>query len=139
MPMSAKDHELLGNANTARRKLYKAILYDMALKLTLHYCYRCGKTIDRVEDLSIDHKISWRLSSDPAKSFFDLNNIAFSHLRCNVSAGDRTLAIRHKKSITHCPKGHEYTNHNTRMYGNRRNCRECGRVASKLWKSNNRG
>lgn len=28
-------------------------------------------------------------------------------------------------SKTHCPKGHEYTNENTFMKGNSRNCRKC--------------
>lgn len=29
------------------------------------------------------------------------------------------------QSITHCPKGHEYNEENTRMYRGRRNCRAC--------------
>jgi hypothetical protein len=35
-----------------------------------------------------------------------------------------------KRAITHCPKGHEYTPENTRLKqpGDRRECRECGRI-----------
>ena len=34
--------------------------------------------------------------------------------------------------ITCCPKGHEYTPENTRMYRGKRNCRECSRLKQRL-------
>lgn len=37
----------------------------------------------------------------------------------------------HNSAKTHCPSGHEYTPENTRLYGGRRYCRACSRVASK--------
>lgn len=39
-----------------------------------------------MDELSIEHKTPWLDSEDPKALFFDLNNIAFSHLSCNVSA-----------------------------------------------------
>jgi hypothetical protein len=35
---------------------------------------------------------------------------------------------------THCPKGHPYSPENTRMYQERRFCRECGRDAERKYK-----
>ena len=39
--------------------------------------------------------------------------------------------IRYKQTITHCPKGHEYSDSNTRVYQGRRWCRECDRIRNK--------
>jgi hypothetical protein len=45
----------------------------------------------------------------------------------NVRRGKDGNAWR--KAKTHCPKGHEYTAENVRLRpGNRRECRECGRI-----------
>lgn len=46
--------------------------------------------------------------------------------RTNVLRGNG-FASRHAKK-THCPKGHEYTPENTRIYRGMRNCRECARI-----------
>lgn len=44
-------------------------------------CYKCGEQIQTPEELSLEHKENW-LHRDPAL-FWDLNNISFSHWRCN--------------------------------------------------------
>lgn len=49
-------------------------------------CFRCKKPIVNYQDLSIDHKKSW-LDKD-IRRFWDLANIAFSHLGCNAAAGN---------------------------------------------------
>ena len=36
---------------------------------------------------------------------------------------------------THCPKGHEYSEKNTRIYKGRRNCQECSRIACRNYYS----
>jgi hypothetical protein len=83
---SRKD-ELLGMPHgTANGKLTKMILYDLADRLNLLNCYRCGKHIDSLKELSVEHKEAWMSALDPKASYFDLNNIAFSHLRCNIVA-----------------------------------------------------
>lgn len=69
---------------TARGRLSRLILFSFAQRLELDTCFRCGEKIERVEDLSIEHKVPW-LDVDPAL-FWDLNNIAFSHLSCNSGA-----------------------------------------------------
>jgi len=37
------------------------------------------------ENFTIEHKVPWLDSEDPVKMFFDLDNIAFSHHKCNVA------------------------------------------------------
>jgi hypothetical protein len=74
---------------TAANRLRKSIMFMMAQKLGMDKCFRCGGRIETAEILSIEHKESWQLSERPYEKFFDLENIAFSHLPCNISAGSR--------------------------------------------------
>jgi hypothetical protein len=75
---------------TATHQLRKQILFSLVMRCGLDICFQCGMRITRVEDLSIEHKVPWLDSDDPVRLFFDLSNISFSHLRCNVSAGRRS-------------------------------------------------
>lgn len=76
---------LLGTSTTvAGYRLRKSILFSMVKRLGEDICYRCGKTIDHIDDLTIDHKADWREADDPKVTFFDLENIAFSHFLCNT-------------------------------------------------------
>ena len=72
---------------TAQSRLRKMIMFQMVQKLGLDICFRCGKKIEKIEDLSIEHKIPWLNSNKPKELFWDLSNIAFSHLSCNSRAG----------------------------------------------------
>jgi hypothetical protein len=88
-----KKYDLLGMPfGTATHQLRKAIMFCLIQKTNEDVCYRCGKKIESIDDLSIEHKISWQLSQNPRREFFDLNNIAFSHLNCNMAAGNRTVS-----------------------------------------------
>ena len=73
----------LGKANYT---LHRNTLFNLACKLGLTTCFRCGKPIATIEDFSIDHKDGWMYSSSPTTAFFNQNNIAFSHKSCNSSA-----------------------------------------------------
>lgn len=74
--------EQLGmSTSKADGRLRKLILYDLVKKVELNVCYRCNLPILSAEDLSIDHKKEWR-NVDPIL-YWDLNNIAFSHKKCN--------------------------------------------------------
>jgi hypothetical protein len=72
-------------SGTACHKLRKLVLFHLAQKLGENVCFRCGQVISNVEDFTIDHKEAWR--NKGAECFWDLNNIAFSHSRCNLPTG----------------------------------------------------
>jgi hypothetical protein len=65
----------------AQARLKKRIMFWLAQRLGEDNCYKCKKKIERAEDLSIEHKVEW-LHRSP-ELFWDLNNIAFSHIPCN--------------------------------------------------------
>lgn len=83
-----RNARLLGKSfGAACTELKKRMLFHFAKKLGMDTCYRCGKPILTVAEFSIEHKKGWRGAPDPKAAFYDLNNIAFSHLSCNSSAG----------------------------------------------------
>ena len=105
--------EFLGIAyGTACNKLRKMIMFDLLKQLNKNFCYRCGKEIKNINDLSIEHKKPWLYIGKDL--FWDLNNIAFSHLKCNKpnrqSGGDKRVGNknpRSKKYIVTTPEGKE--------------------------------
>lgn len=80
---------------TATHQLRKIIMFNMMGKLNLNMCFQCGKKIESVDQLSIEHKTPWLDSSNPLDLFFDLDNIAFSHLSCNISSSRQTKIGNH--------------------------------------------
>lgn len=81
-----KKKQLGCSVGTASNKLRKNLLFSLSQKLAMNVCHRCCQLIESVDDFSIDHKVDWLHSVDPVKLFYDLDNIAFSHLKCNVNA-----------------------------------------------------
>ncbi len=73
------------NPSTASHRLVKDLLYRYAVVTRSQYCYHCNKFMSR-EDFSVEHKTPWLDSNDPVGLYFDLENVTFSHLSCNVSA-----------------------------------------------------
>lgn len=71
--------------STARSKLYKEIVFSLAVECKKNVCLRCNKTISKSSEFTVDHKIGWRFKTNASELFFDLNNIAFSHNSCNSS------------------------------------------------------
>ena len=71
--------------STASGRLIKDLLFEF-IKQNNIVCYRCKKPMTR-DTFSIEHKVPWLDSYDPVGLFFDLNNISFSHLKCNIQAG----------------------------------------------------
>lgn len=84
--MTKKDFLLGQPHGTAVHKLRKKLLFSFAQETGRDVCYRCHKLIESVDTFSIEHKESWQLAKNPIESFFDLNNIAYSHLDCNRDA-----------------------------------------------------
>jgi hypothetical protein len=83
--------DLLGEVySSARGRLMKMILFQLAKETNKNICFQCGEEIKTIGELSIEHKKPWMKSKNPKESFYDLNNIAFSHLDCNTLAADMT-------------------------------------------------
>jgi hypothetical protein len=67
---------------TASGRLRKMILFDVLRKHSENKCFKCGELIESEKDLSIEHKQPWENKNPDL--FWDLNNIAFSHMCCNI-------------------------------------------------------
>jgi len=79
-----KRFDFLGMHYTqATQKLRKNILFSLLVETGKNICFRCGKPIEEVDDLTIDHKEPWLGVSK--ELFWSLDNIAFSHHSCNAS------------------------------------------------------
>lgn len=88
---NSKKKKQLGMAfGTASARLKKAILFNLVQRLGLDLCHRCNEKIEKVDTFSTDHKVPWLDSEDPVGLFFDAENIAFSHLKCNTSVARKT-------------------------------------------------
>lgn len=79
-----KDAQLGMAHGTATSQLRKILLFKYVTICGHNICFRCNKVIDNIDDFSIEHKIPWLDNQKPNKLFFDVDNIAFSHLKCNV-------------------------------------------------------
>ena len=98
--------DFLGMAfGTASARLRKMILLDLLKRHKENVCYRCGLTIESRLELSIEHKKPW-LGVDAAL-FWDLNNIAFSHMQCNASMPNeqRRRELVHGTLSGYCYRG----------------------------------
>lgn len=74
--------DLLGIPHgTAANRLRKALLFKYVCLAGHDTCFNCGQKITSVNELSIEHIKPWEGIS--ADLFWDLDNIAFSHLKCN--------------------------------------------------------
>jgi hypothetical protein len=85
MSNEKKTQQLGMSFSKASGRLKKMYLLRLLQRLGEDDCFRCGGKIENVDDLSIEHKEPW-LDRDVAL-FWDLENIAHSHLSCNSSAG----------------------------------------------------
>jgi len=89
-----KKTEQLGMPHgTAAGRLRKSIMFNLIKQCGHDICFQCKKTIEKEEDLSIEHKIPWLDSEKPKELFFDLDNISFSHLKCNIAQARQPLKV----------------------------------------------
>lgn len=87
--MIDKKKEQLGmNPSTASGRLVKDILWSLIVKDCQDTCCKCGNKMTR-ETYSIEHVKPWLDSGDPVGLYFDLDNISFSHLSCNIADARR--------------------------------------------------
>lgn len=95
-----KIEDLLGEKlSTAKSKLNKLLMFELAKKCNMDTCFRCGEKIEDISDFTIDHKESWMLGDSPVQLFYDMNNIAFSHAKCNYEAGTKTFVSNCKNGV----------------------------------------
>jgi hypothetical protein len=80
-----KEQQLGMPWSTASSRLDRLIMFWLAQQCGKDTCHHCGEPILTIEDFSVEHKKPW-LDVD-SKLFWDLSNIAFSHLLCNNRAG----------------------------------------------------
>lgn len=93
-PSNAKKTVQLGmNHGTASSQLRKAILWDYVVKCEHNVCFQCKGQILSIDELSIEHKEPWLDSENPKELFFSLDNIAFSHISCNIGAARKTNKV----------------------------------------------
>lgn len=67
---------------TAANKLRKNLLFSLLVRLQENVCFKCSELILSVDELSIEHKQPWE--GRDSNLFWDLENIAYSHVGCNV-------------------------------------------------------
>lgn len=95
-----KKQQVLGMPyGTACNRLRKLILFKCIQELGKDTCCLCGEKIENVGDMSIEHVVPWLNSDTPKELFWDLDNIAFSHLKCNLAAADKSHTPEQNEKI----------------------------------------
>lgn len=75
--------ELGVKTGKAQGILFKSLLYSFVVETKRDRCIRCGKLIEKREDLSIDHIEPWIHSDNPKKKYYSVENVGYSHKKCN--------------------------------------------------------
>lgn len=92
MSKKKKQEQLGMNPSTASHKLVKDLLFYFIQQNNIK-CHQCGNEMTR-EDFSIEHIIPWLDSEDPVGLYFNIDNIGFSHLKCNIGAARRVSGLQ---------------------------------------------
>lgn len=80
------------------------------------------------------HRVAYAMGSE-IPSGMTIDHLCRNKKCCNpahlevVTVGEN--ARRHFKTITHCPKGHEYNKENTLVFSGKRQCRACSNARRK--------
>lgn len=83
--------------------LKKSLMFMFAKKCGFDNCFQCGEKIETLRELSIEHKIPWLDSKNPVELFFNLENVSFSHLSCNVKSSRKNTLDRLEAYKNHNP------------------------------------
>jgi hypothetical protein len=86
------------NPSTANGRLVKDILWKLICQTNQDICCKCGKHMTRAT-FSIEHITPWLDSDNPTELYFDLKNISFSHLSCNISVARKPNATGEDKKV----------------------------------------
>lgn len=106
-----KKNDQLGMSHgKANNILRKSILFDLVKKCNLDLCFHCNKGIEDIDNFSIEHKTPWLDAKNPKYEFFDLDNIAFSHSKCNSSASRNPNKIEYPEGEKWCWRCKQFKN-----------------------------
>jgi hypothetical protein len=87
MAHNAKKRAQLGMpTGTAANRLRKMLLWKYVVLAGDNKCFQCDEEIEDMDDVSMEHMVPWLDSDDPVGLYFGLDNVAFSHLSCNIRA-----------------------------------------------------
>ncbi len=147
MDKNQKKNETLGMPyGTASNRLKKEILFSYIQRFGDNVCFRCGDEIETSDTLSIEHKLPWEGRDGGKELFFDLNNISFSHLRCNVPQnyrnGNSHIKEQTPEGMSWCSSHRAYLpvkqfwKNPTRWQGYHTVCKECAREYDKSKRPN---
>lgn len=115
-----KTQQLGMDHGTANHRLRKMFMFHMAKQLGMLTCFRCGKEIETCDEMSIDHKQPWLY--EDTRLFWDMDNLALSHLKCNVGASRNGV---YKHNATSGEQKRKYKNQWTAW------CNQCKTFKSK--------
>lgn len=79
-----KQQQLGMNPGTASNRLVKDLLWNFVESTGKGDCCKCNQPMLRT-NFSIEHVNPWLDSEDPVGLFFDIGNISYSHIRCNIA------------------------------------------------------
>ncbi|MFJ7982450.1 hypothetical protein ACIQ1D_19525 [Lysinibacillus xylanilyticus] len=101
-----KSEQLGISVSTATNRLKKSLMFQLVQQANRDVCFKCERKIESEKELSVEHKQAWLHSENPIELFYDLDNIAFSHLKCNVGDARQSSVIKGKYKY----KGIDYDN-----------------------------
>ena len=103
-----KKKQLEMDPGTASHRLRGDIMFSFLVRLG-YKCFRCGEDLTR-KSFSIDHVKPWLDSGDPVEAFFNLNNVSFSHKKCNyeLSRGSRKYFSEEELRMAKRKQNREY-------------------------------
>ena len=87
VPKDKKEEQLGMSSGKAASILRKNIMFSLVQQLDKDTCIRCNEKITSIREFSIDHIEPWLDAG--IDLYWDIKNIAFSHLRCNSAAGKK--------------------------------------------------
>ncbi len=86
------DYDLLNmEFGKANHRLFRKIMFEWCVQLGLNECTKCHKTINKIEEWTVEHIRPWHsanVDADKKALYFDLNNIGYSHLHCNCGSAN---------------------------------------------------
>lgn len=137
---SENKEKILGmNAGTANTRLVRMILFHILGKNGLDICYICNKKIKEYKNFTIEHKISWESKKDK-DLYWDMDNISFSHKKCNISYRDYLVPPKGKNWCKYCRKFKPVNHFNkdvSRKYGLQNYCKYHNSILKKLYYKEN--